>query len=66
MRFTIIALGVPVFLLLLAGNIPGLQSLGIIAVLWLWLGVPATGYYWFARVVRRAWRDSARAHNRIT
>lgn len=66
MRFTIIALGVPFLLLLLDAATPGSHGFGMLAVLWLLPAVPMTGYYWIARVVRRAWRDGARVHNRIT
>lgn len=66
MRFTLIALGVPVLLFLLDMATGSHGGLGAIGLVWLWIAFPLTGYYWIARIVRRAWRDSSRAHNRIT
>jgi hypothetical protein len=55
MRFTLVAVVLPFVLATVAGLVPALHGLQLIAGLWFFAGVPAALLYGLVRVARRAW-----------
>lgn len=61
MLFTAKMFGGSIALMLLAHYLLGDGIVTTIGALWFIASFPLVGYYWIARVVRRAWRDGSRA-----